>query len=38
MGKRGKKYTAVKENLDPDKGYDVSEALQIGGAYVLCQV
>jgi len=29
MGKRGKKYSAVKENLDPDKGYDVSEALQL---------
>ena len=29
MGKRGKKYNAVKANLDPDKGYDVSEALQL---------
>jgi large subunit ribosomal protein L1 len=29
MGKRGKKYNAVRENLDPDKRYDVFEALHL---------
>ena len=29
MGKRGKKYQAVRQKLDPDKGYDFSEALRL---------
>lgn len=29
MGKRGKKYKAVRQNVDPDKGYDFSEALRL---------
>lgn len=29
MGRRGKKYQGARQNLDPDKGYDFSEALQL---------
>lgn len=29
MGKRGKKYTAAGQKMDPDKGYDFSEALRL---------
>lgn len=29
MGKRGKKYQAVRQKLDSDKGYDFSEALRL---------
>jgi large subunit ribosomal protein L1 len=29
MGKRGKKFNAAREKLDPDKGYDFPEALKL---------